>query len=512
MLVLDISEGKAAIMRVYHQLTMQRLMGLILFILLFTMAARVPTDTDTWWHLRSGQVMVDEHTILRHDRFSHTRQGEAWINHSWGAQIILYGVYELFGGGTRPGATGNIGLSLFTAALATAGMGLVYAMCAGNVYVRAFAVVLGAATAAVFWAPRPQMFSFVLAAGILYLLHLYKRRHIDRLWLIPALVLVWANLHGGFAMAFILLLGTLFGEALANLAGDRRPDVLRGARLRKLVMVTAVSVPAVAINPYGIRMLAYPFETVSIGALQDFIQEWAAPDFHLPQTWPFLVMLLALLAVFATSKERVDWTDLVLVSGSAAMALMAGRNIALFAVVATPVLSRQADAWLAERGWRLRPRRTVSRGMLLVNWALLVLVSMGALAKVGTTLSERTIRQAQEEFFPAQLADYLQQTLPAGRLFNSYNWGGYLIFAAPQVPVFVDGRTDLYGDELLQKYLEVILLRDGWQQTLDEYGIDRVAIESDSTLAGALRLLSTRWHELQFDEGRSALFVREAGG
>jgi len=313
-------------------------------------------------------------------------------------------------------------------------------------------------------------------------------------------------------MAFILLLGTLFGEALANLAGDRRPDVLRGARLRKLVMVTAVSVPAVAINPYGIRMLAYPFETVSIGALQDFIQEWAAPDFHLPQTWPFLVMLLALLAVFATSKERVDWTDLVLVSGSAAMALMAGRNIALFAVVATPVLSRQADAWLTERGWRLRPRRTVSRGMLLVNWALLVLVSMGALAKVGTTLSERTIRQAQEEFFPAQLADYLQQTLPAGRLFNSYNWGGYLIFAAPQVPVFVDGRTDLYGDELLQKYLEVILLRDGWQQTLDEYGIDRVAIESDSTLAGALRLLSTRWHELQFDEGRSALFVREAGG
>jgi len=80
------------------------------------------------------------------------------------------------------------------------------------------------------------------------------------------------------------------------------------------------------------------------------------------------------------------------------------------------------------------------------------------------------------------------------------------------VPVFVDGRTDLYGDELLQKYLEVILLRDGWQQTLDEYGIDRVAIESDSTLAGALRLLPSRWHELQFDEGRSALFVREAGG
>jgi hypothetical protein len=193
------------------------------------------------------------------------------------------------------------------------------------------------------------------------------------------------------------------------------------------------------------------------------------------------------------------------------MALMAGRNIALFAVVATPVLTRQADAWLAERGWQLRPRRTVSRGMLLVNWVLLALVSMGALAKIGTTLSERTIRQVQEEFFPVQLADYLQKTLPAGRLFNSYNWGGYLIFAAPGVPVFVDGRTDLYGDGLLEKYLEVILLRNGWQQALDEYGIDAIAIEADSALAGALRLLPARWHELQFDEGRSALFVRQAG-
>jgi hypothetical protein len=455
--------------------------------------------------------MVEQHAILRHDPFSHTRQGEAWINHSWGAQIILYGIYELFGGGVNPGAGGNVGLALFTAALATAGMGLVYAMCSGHVYLRAFVVVLGAATAAVFWAPRPQMFSFLLAAVTLYLLHLYKRRQVDRLWIMPVLVVVWVNLHGGFAMAFILLLGTLAGEGLGNLAGDRRAEVIRGQRLKKLALVTAVSVPVIAINPYGLRMLTYPLDTVSIGALQDFIQEWATPDFHLPQTWPFLAMLLALLTVFATSRQRADYTDLVLVSVTAAMALMAGRNIALFAVVATPVLTRQADAWLAERGWQLRPRRTVSRGMLLVNWVLLALVSMGALAKIGTTLSERTIRQVQEEFFPVQLADYLQKTLPAGRLFNSYNWGGYLIFAAPGVPVFVDGRTDLYGDGLLEKYLEVILLRNGWQQALDEYGIDAIAIEADSALAGALRLLPARWHELQFDEGRSALFVRQAG-
>lgn len=487
---------------------MQRLMVLVLFILLFTMAVRVPTDTDTWWHLRSGQTMVEQHSVLRHDLFSHTRYGEPWINHSWGAQLLLYGVYRAFGGGVEPGAAGNVGLSLLTAALATLGMGLVYAMCAGNVYVRAFAVIVGAAAAAVFWSPRPQMMSFVLAAAVLYLLHLYKRRSLDRLWLIPVLIVLWVNLHGGFAMGFIVLLGTLAGEALGHLLGDRRPEVIRWPRLKKVALVTVVSVPLVAINPFGVRMLRYPLDTVSIGALQDFIQEWASPDFHLPQTWPFLALLLGMLGVFAVSTRRADWGDLVLVLGTAAMALLSGRNIALFALVATPVLSRQVDAWLDERGWQLRPRRTVSGRMLAANWILFALVILGALGKVATTLSRQTIRQAQEEFFPVQLAVYLRQEPSGGRLFNSYNWGGYLIFAAPNVPVYVDGRTDLYGDALLQRYLDIILLRDGWQDMLDEQGIGRVAIEADSPLAGALRLMPDRWRELRFDQGRSALFLR----
>ena len=104
----------------YRQLTTERLMAAVLFILLFAMAVRVPTDTDTWWHLRSGKVMVEQHAILRHDLFSHTRLDVAWVNHSWGAQLVLYGAYELFGDGVLPGDSGNIGLALVTALLATA--------------------------------------------------------------------------------------------------------------------------------------------------------------------------------------------------------------------------------------------------------------------------------------------------------------------------------------------------------------------------------------------------------
>lgn len=499
-------------MTFYRKLTIQRLTIAILFILLFAMAVRVPTDTDTWWHIRSGEYIVDHLEIPKTDPFSHTRFGEDWIDHSWGSQIVIYRFYNLFGGSLQPGDSGNIGLAFYMAGLATLGMAFVYLMCDGNAYVRAFSVVLGGAAAAVFWSPRPQMFSFMLGALVLYLLHLYKRKEVDRLWLIPPIFVLWVNLHGGFAIGFIILFGSIAGEVIGNLFDRREPDVVEWARLKKMVLVTAVSIPLVALNPNGVQMLGYPFRTVGIGVLQDFIQEWASPNFHERQTWPFALLLLGLLAAVGLSRRRIDWTDLVLVTGTAFMALTAGRNVAVFAIAATPVLTRHLDAWLTDRGWQVRPRRTMTSGMLRLNWILLILVMLGGLAKIAAALNTETVRTAQEEYFPVEVAEYLRETPPPGLMFNSYNWGGYLMFTAPDVPVYVDGRTDLYDDDFLRQYLDIVFIRDGWQEALDTQQIGYVAIEAESVLAQMLRTMPDQWDEQQFDEGRSAVFVRTAGG
>ncbi|MBN2305423.1 MAG: hypothetical protein JXQ72_13140 [Anaerolineae bacterium] len=495
-------------MTFYRKLTIQRLTAAILFILLFAMAVRVPTDTDTWWHIRSGEYILDLTKIPQTDPFSHTRYGEDWIDHSWGSQIVIYGIYEIFGGAGKPGDSGNIGLALYMAGLATLGMAFVYLMCEGNVYVRAFSLVIGAAAAAVFWSPRPQMFSFMLGALVLYLLHLYKRRDIDRLWLIPVIIVIWVNLHGGFAIGFIFLFGSIAGEVIGNLFNRDDPDVVEWARLKKMLLVTAVSIPLVAVNPYGVQMLGYPFRTVGIGVLQDFIQEWGSPDFHERQTWPFAMLLLGLLVVAGLGSRRMDWTDLVLVCGTVFMALTAGRNIAVFAIAATPVLTRHLDTWLTDRGWQIRLRRTVTGPMLILNWVLLVLILLGGLVKVAAALNTETVRAAQEEYFPVEVADFLNESPPPGKMFNSYNWGGYLMFAAPDVPVYVDGRTDLYDDDFLREYLDTVFLRDRWQETLDEQDIGFVAIEARSVLAVMLRTMPDQWQEYQFDAGRSAVFVR----
>jgi hypothetical protein len=511
-------------MAFFRKLTIERLTAVVLFILLFTMAVRIPTDTDTWWHLRSGEYILQEKSIPKTDPFSHTQQGEDWINHSWGSQIVMHGAYELFGGSTAPGDAGNIGLALYMAALATLGMAFVYLMCDGTAYVRAFAVVLGGAAAAVFWSPRPQMFSFALGALVLYVLHLYKRRDIDRLWLIPLVMVVWVNLHGGFAIGFIFLFGVIAGEVAGNLFNPDDARVISWRRLRKLLLVTGLAVLVVPLNPNGVQMWWYPFRTVGIGVLRDFIQEWRAPDFHQPQVWPFALLLLGVLGFAGLSSRRIDWADLALVAGTALMALTAGRNIAVFAVAATPVLTRHVEVWLADHGWRLRPMRRVRGAKLILNWVLLGVVILGAGVKIASALNETAVREAQEQFFPVETAAFLNDTpalsaflgKPAAdsAMFNSYNWGGYLMFAAPDVPVYVDGRTDLYDDEFLREYLDIMFVRDDWAQKLDQTGVDFVVIESDSMLAKMLR--TRQWAERRFDgdpgDERASVFVRRGGG
>lgn len=480
-----------------RQLTTERVMLITLFALLFALAVRVPVDTDTWWHIRSGEYTLTEGMIY-HDPFSFTKQGESWTNHSWASQIVLYAAWKL---------AGNAGLALYTALLATAGMAVIYRMCAGSVYLRAFVLVLGAATAAVFWSARPQMMSFFLSAVVLYILYLYKRKQTDRLWWLPAVMLVWGNLHAGFSIGFILIGGFIAGEALGNLFNSGGQDIVPWSGLRKLILVTLVAVAALVINPYGLRMLLVPLETVSIGALRDYIQEWGSPNFQGRHTWPFIFLLLGILGTVGASDKKLDWTDFVLVSGTAFMALLAGRNIAVFAVVATPVLSYHADAILRERGWVLRSVRKITLRQARLNTAIATLIVVGVLVNVVAVLNPDTVDKFQRRALPVDAVEFIASAQPPAPIFNGYNWGGYLMFALPDYLVYVDGRTDLYGDVFLNRYLRTALGSGNWRAALDEDAINTVLVEARGGLASRLRE-EPGW-TLLYEDDQAVIFTRD---
>jgi hypothetical protein len=487
-----------------RQLTIQRVMLITIFTLIFVMATRVPVDTDTWWHIRSGEHTLNE-GMIHGDPFSHTMQGEEWINHSWGTQILMYGVWEI---------AGNVGLALYTATLATAGMAMLYPICTGNVYARGFVLALGAAAAAIFWSARPQMVSFFFSSVILYLLYVYKMQQKDRLWFIPLLIWVWGNMHAGFSIAFILIGGFLAGEVMNHLFNSDGEDIVPWEGLKKLVLVTVVSIGTLVINPYGFKMLAVPFQTLSIGALQDYIEEWNSPNFHVRATWPFVMLLFATFGAAGASNKRLNWTDFFLVSGTAFMAFMGGRNIAVFAVVAMPVLTIHLHAMLEERGWAFVPMRRVTKSQARLNMLLVGVILLGGLSYIASGLNSETVDEVQREHLPVQAVEFIVAEELDGPMFNSYNWGGYLMFALPEYPVYVDGRTDLYKNEFLTDYLNTAVGRDGWREELDAAGVNFVLIETGSGLAQRLND-DPGWTQVypndDYEDLYRVIYVRDAG-
>jgi len=480
------------------RLTIERAAAIIIFVLLFALAARIPVDTDTWWHIRSGEWTLTQGMIYA-DPFSSTFNGQPWINHSWGAQIILYGVWQV---------GGAFGLAVYMAGLATAGMYFVYRMAEGNTYLRGFALILGAATAAVFWSPRPQMISFFLSAVVLYLLFLYKRKQIDRLWLLPIIMGVWGNLHAGFSIGLIFMGGVIAGEIVNNLFNRQAEHIIAWRGVGKLIVIALLSVAALVINPYGLQMLAVPFQTVSIGALRAYIQEWNPPNFAGRETWPFLALLVGVIVSAVADRRRFDWTEVVLVLGTAFMALTAGRNIAVFAVVATPILTYHVVSLLQKRGWTLRPMTRVSPLIARLNLLLVIVVLLGAAAKVLLVLDTKMVDAAFRDVLPVSAVEYVRDNPPSGTMFNSYNWGGYLLWALPDRPVFVDGRTDLYGDTFLRRWLDAATGGDGWRELFAEYDIGFTVIETGSGLA--TRLAAEPDWRLAYSDDLATIYVRES--
>lgn len=471
-----------------NRLTLPRLVTLITFIALFAMAVRTPVDTDMYWHLRTGQFILQTHSIPLSDPFSWTALGTPWVDVHWLSQVILFSTYALLG---------TAGLALLVAALVVLAFIFVWKQMEGNPLLRAFIVVLAAAAAGAVWTPRSQMGTFVLTALVGYLVYLFKWKQIDRLWVIPIVFVLWVNLHGGYISGFMLLGAVLAGEIANRVLGFTGPEVLNWKRWRKLLIITLISGAALLINPYTINALLLPFKTVNIGVLQDFIQEWAAPNFHELYQQPMVWMLLLTLVVIGWSGRRLDATDAALLVVFAYISFLARRNIGLFALICAPVLSRHAAALISRYRWGQRP---LSKGVPLLNWIVLIVITLAALLKVIVPITPAAQQQAENKILPAKAADWIVAQQPAGPLFNSYNWGGYLLWRLwPQYPIYTDGRTDVYDNAFLQEYLKIVTGQLDAPTLFDERGIKLVMVEQESPLAAQL-LKSGNWHEAYRDE------------
>jgi len=469
------------------------------------MALRPSFDTDTWWHLRAGQWIVENRQVPRTDPFSHTMQGGPWAYPGWLAQVVMLGFFRL--GGLQ-------GLTLFTALLVGVGLAFLWSFLEGALLLRASVLLLAAAASAVYWAARPHVATFALASFFLWALE--RRRTGTRarvIWLLPLGMALWTNVHGGFVIGFVLILtyltGTLVEVVVTALAGQaplaeswRR----RRADLAALAAVFLVSLLAAGINPHGPAILLYPIKTLSIPVLQEHIQEWQSPDFKQANLMPFLTMLVALIAALAASRRATSATELMAVGGWTALALLAVRNVPTFALVAAPVISRQASAALEPLVQRGRSTTDVWSGQQLVHGlagAALVLLGLGW---ATVQLSPKRSQDHLQSLVPLGAFAALKETRPPGLLFNDYNWGGYVLWDLyPDYPSFVDGRTDVFTPRIFDDYLRLWNARGEWASLLDQYGVGIVLVPPQAPLSEALQ--QAGWDEL-YQDSKSVVLLR----
>jgi len=448
-------------------------------------------DPDFWWHLRIGHWMLEHGRLPSQDIFTYTVIGHPWIDHEYLTEALMARLYDW--GGLAP-------ISLTYGLLTWLGFVLIFRTAAAGrrpYVIAGVGLALGALAGAPIWGPRAQMITFFFTCLELYWIAGYLQGRSRAINYFPLIVALWANLHGGFVVAFGFL-GIALAAEVVGLIADR-DETLRMAhrrRLRTLAQVLVISGVAVLATPHGLSVYANPLQTLTSPAQRRLIVEWFSPDFHQAVLLPFLAMMLLLVAGFAY--RRPTRYQLLLVLATIGMSLESGRHIVLFVAAATPVLIDTYSAiWddLA-RSWGWEPVRRPAAPPLQALTVVALLVIAGAVAvRVGGDLGRQAQRTAAD--YPVAAADFLAAHPSVGtRMYNQYGWGGYLanrFYPDPNRRVFIFGEASVMGDAFLQQYQDVQTLRPDWQQVLDRYGVDYVLYNRGEALTNVLEALPERW-------------------
>ena len=422
----------------------------------FTLAVGLPTsDPDTYWHLASGQWMLDHHALLKNDIFSSTVLGQPYSVGEWLGEIILALAF---------GAGQWVGLAILRAVLvAIAAFFLArLARRGGAPLVAALLVVTWALVVSkTRWTDRPAIFTFVLFPVVLDLLYSARAGSRRALIGIPPLILLWANLHGGYAIGIALILAFAI-EALVR----QRPAVGPFA----LALLASVALSFIDPETFGAGNAA-----AHALAPPRFISEEAPPDVLEPSGFVFAGFVLATLGVALVGGGGL--LELLLLVPLLWLALSAQRHLVFFVFAATPFVAAGA----ARAYVRLRPRTRPLRALPApAASALALLLCAGALA---SAIGAPTV--PDERAYPTGAIEALHTG--SGTLLNEYDWGGYLIFRAPERKVFVDGRLFPFYPTVLRDYRDAVELRSNWKEVLAKYDVREVLLMPSKALAVALR-------------------------
>uniref|UniRef100_Q07PD5 Glycosyltransferase RgtA/B/C/D-like domain-containing protein n=1 Tax=Rhodopseudomonas palustris (strain BisA53) TaxID=316055 RepID=Q07PD5_RHOP5 len=434
-------------------------------------------DSDLFWQIEVGRWILDHGAVPDADPFSFTKLGAPWISSSWLAQVIL--ALAMKAGWAGPVIVASLAIAAAFAVFAGYLERHASALLTTVLVLAAFILVLPHLLV------RPHVLALPLLAGwFIGLIDAADRQRAPRWWLLIVLAL-WANLHGGFVLG-LLLIGPVGLEALRQAAPK-----LRLALALRWTAFGLGAVLACCATPYGWHTLLAAGQILSLGEVLSTVSEWTAADFS--KFGPFEASLLALLGVALWRGLTLPWPRLLLVLGLIHMALAHVRSIESFALLVPLILAKPwSEQWLS----RSRGPTPAKADVAPPVWAGVIVL----FAIIGATIAAEPYLHYQfvATQIPAQALAAAQRH-GATRILNGYIFGGYLI--SQKVPVFIDGRAELYGEKMVMDMFRASAGRDveALDRMIEEHHVDATMLPPS---AAAVRLLDQRagWRRLHADD------------
>jgi hypothetical protein len=460
-------------------------------------------DPDLWGHLRSGQAILAHGHLIRADPYSYSAPGHLWRNHEWLTEIIMASLYNAFG---------VIALKLwkFVCAAATVvfvAIGL--AETDAEPDVQLCTLILAALPMMPMFEFRPQVFTFALFAAVLAIIARHNYRGAAPLWLMPPILALWANLHGGFIMGIAALGIYTAVIGVEDLAAGRGL-----ARALRLGMSTLASILATLITPYGIGTWSTVTRALGNPITRRVVRDWLPllSDMRLQATKSYTGEVFYLIAIALMAAAAVgfllspSWRDLPLAAIAmvmAAAAFMAARNMPLTVIACALPVARHAS--VLKRRYAAK-NRAVARAPAAHNrFAAAACLTAAAGLAIGSGVFSP--RMPTDEHYPAEALAFMRAHHIHGNLLDDFNWGEYLIWHAPDCKLFIDGRYDTaYPMRVIRDYLKFYFDGRDASRVLASYPHELALIPPG---AGAFRLLEhTPGWKLIYHDKYSALFAR----
>jgi tetratricopeptide (TPR) repeat protein len=495
----------------------------VLLLLALSLFAHTIIDTDIWWHLRTGQYIIENRAVPRVDMYSYTAGGNVWIDLHWLFEVVTYGVY---------GAWGSYGLSLFFITVFSSAFVMLWIACRPMKYrfpaVLFFALALMACSSR--FISRPEAFTFLMIGIYMVLLTRYERGGARRLiYLLIPLQALWTNLQGLFVIGLVIISAYLLdGVAMgivARLKGE--PPDAYSAGIRTLLVVFVGVALACLLNPYGTDGLLFPLTLFTrIGGMQNVfaasIAEFQPPfsGYNLTGSikW-FGAFLAASAAVMALDHKNWKLSHLLIYLGLGYLALNARRNIPVFVIAFLPLAARHAENLVnglaeARDG---RHRGIIGRvelvGCVLLSAAILIQIRCIVTNKyyMANKQPERFGFGFKEQTFPHGAFVFLKEKQVRGPFFNNMDVGGLFIWELfPEEKVFIDARLEVNSAEIFSDYRRATSDAYAFAGLSGKYGFNAVIISH--TAQDALYLIpvlygSPDWALVYLDP-IAAIFLR----